>query len=361
MRFSEFSKYLQRLEETTLRNRMVEILAELFLKVKTSEIDKVSYLLVGRVLPLYEPVEFGLGEKMVVRAISEAYSVTKKEAMSEFKRQGDLGKVAEKFSKTPRLELFSKDKKVKDINYVYGELVRLAETGGKGSQEEKIRILGRLLVQLDFLSVRYLARIPVNKLRLGFSDMTILESFSWMLKKDKSLKPEIEEAYKIRPDLGYIAKILKEKGIRGLRGIKIKVGTPILMAKCERLNTASEILEKTDGVVAVEDKIDGFRCQVHKNGKKVEIFSRNLEDTTHMYPDLVEGVLAQIKAKEAIFEGEAVAFDTRGGEYLPFQETAQRKRKYDIEEMVKKIPLRLICFECLLVNGRNLVERRGRL
>jgi len=357
MKFSEFSKYLQRLETTPLRNEMVKILAELFNRAGKDEIDKISYLLTGRVTAKYKSVEFGLGERMIIKAIGEAYCTTTVEVTREFKKLGDLGKVAEKLSGAPRLELFDKEKKKKDIGYVYDELLKLTKVGGEGSQDEKIRILARLFVNLDSLSVRFLARIPVNKLRLGFSDMTILEAFSWMIKKDKSLKAEIEEAYKIRPDLGYIGGVLKKKGMGGLKKIGIEVGTPVLMAKCERLNTASEILEKGEGKIAIEDKIDGFRCQVHKNGDKVEIYSRNLEDTTFMYPDLVKGVLGQIKAKTAIFEGEAVAYDEGGGIYLPFQETVQRKRKYDIEKMAKKIPLKLICFECLLVNGRSLVNK----
>lgn len=357
MEFKEFSKYLQRLEKTSLRNEMVKILADLFLKVDKKEIERVSYLITGRVMPLFEPVEFGMGERMVIRAIGEAFSKTKKEVGKEFKKEGDLGKVAEKLSKNPRLELLGKEEGKKDINYVYEKLLKLAKAEGEGSQEEKIKILASLFLNLDSLSVRYLARIPVNKLRLGFSDMTILEAYSWMIKKDKSLKEKIEEIYKIRPDLGYIGRVLKEKGMKGLKKIKIKVGAPILMAKCERLNTAEEILEKGKGKMAVENKLDGFRCQVHKNGKKVEIYSRNLEDTTYMYPDLVEGTLAQVKAKKVIFEGEAVAYDEKKGEYLPFQETVQRKRKYGIEKMAKKIPLRLFCFECLFLEGKKLINK----
>jgi len=136
------------------------------------------------------------------------------------------------------------------------------------------------------------------------------------------------------------------------------------MARAERLTTSEEIIDKI-GKCAIEPKFDGFRLQIHyqkahktpqgwpKDSRGVErsvkLFSRNLEDVTHMYPDIVEGVRMEIKADEAIFEGEAIAYNPKTGKYLPFQETVQRKRKYNIEGMAKKIPLKLIAFDLLYV------------
>jgi len=76
-----------------------------------------------------------------------------------------------------------------------------------------------------------------------------------------------------------------------------------------------------------------------------------------MYPDLVAAVLKQIKAKKVIFEGEAVAYNPQTGEFLPFQETVQRKRKYEIEKMASAVPLKLICFDCLFIEGENLINK----
>jgi len=175
--------------------------------------------------------------------------------------------------------------------------------------------------------------------------MTVLDSLSWMLKGDKSQRPIIEKAFNIRPDLGYIGKLIKEKGVDGLNSTKPDVGTPILMARAERLSSGQEIIEKI-GECAVEPKFDGFRIQAHvkriknpelrtKGGKEFEVklFTRGLEEVTFMYPDIEAGILDQMKADEAIFEGEAIAYNPSTNEYLPFQLTSQRKRKYDIEEM----------------------------
>lgn len=349
MNFKELSVYLKNLEETTSRNDMILLLSELFEKVPAGDFDKVMYLLQGRIVPLYEPLEFGMADKMIIKALVVAFDISDEKALEEFKEIGDIGGLAEKLSE-------KENGKHKDlsISHVYGEFEKIAKTSGVGSVDKKIRTLSELLKIADPLSSRYISRIPVAKLRLGFSDMTVLDSLSWMIKKDKSLRPIIEKAYNIRPDLGYIGKLVKEKGVEGLNSTKPAVGTPILMARAERLSSGQEIIDKI-GECAVEPKFDGFRLQAHFKKGEIKLFTRNLEEVTFMYPDIVEGIKSQVKAEEAIFEGEAIAYNPQTGEYLPFQLTSQRKRKYDIEEMAKKIPLKYMVFDVLFIDGKNMI------
>lgn len=349
MTFKELSVYLQKLENTASRNDMILMLAELFEKVPVGDFDKVMYLLQGRVAPLFVSLEFGMADKMIVKALAAAYEMDEKEVLGEFKRMGDIGELSEKLS-----EKISKEKESLTISHVFGELEKIANTGGTGSVDKKVDTLSNLLKSADSLSCRYIARIPVAKLRLGFSDMTVLDSLSWMLSKDKTLRPIIEKAFNIRPDLGYIGKLIKEKGVGGLNSTTPDVGTPILMARAERLSSGQEILEKI-GECAVEPKFDGFRLQAHYENGNVKLFTRNLEEVTFMYPDIERGIKEQVKAKSAIFEGEAIAYNPSTNEYLPFQLTSQRKRKYDIEEMARKIPLKYMIFDILYLNGENLI------
>ncbi len=368
MTFKDFSIHLQKLEGTASRNDMILLLSDLFKEVTAKDFDKVMYLLQGRVAPLYVNLEFGMADRMVIKALVTAFGIDEKEITKEFKRIGDIGELAE------QLNLKQKTKNlVLTISEVFGELEKIANTTGEGSVEKKTDTLAKLLKDADSLSCRYIARIPVAKLRLGFSDMTVLDSLSWMLKGDKSLRPIIERAYNIRPDLGYIGKLIKEKGVEGLNSTKPDVGTPILMARAERLSSGQEIIAKI-GECAVEPKFDGFRIQAHykklktENGKlktEVNLFTRGLEEVTFMYPDIEAGILDQIKADEAIFEGEAIAYNPATNEYLPFQLTSQRKRKYDIEEMAKKIPLKYMVFDLLYIDGENMIpytyeERRAK-
>lgn len=287
---------------------------------------------------------------MILKAIAKAYSIDDKEINSEFKKIGDLGELSEKFSNEKK---GSGDNL--SVSEVFGKLEDVAKLGGEGSVDKKIDTVANLLKRADSLSARYISRIPVARLRLGFSDMTVLDALSWMLTGDKKNRPVIEKAYNIRPDLGYIGKVVKEKGISGLNSTKPAVGTPILMARAERLSSGQEIIDKI-GKCAVEPKFDGFRLQAHYENGKVTLFTRGLEEVTFMYPDIEAGIKSQVKAKSAIFEGEAIAYNPSTGEYLPFQLTSQRKRKYDIEEMAKKIPLKYMVFDLLYINGKNMIS-----
>lgn len=352
MTFSSASAFFQKLEKTASRNAMVEILSEMFSSATVKEAQELAYLCQSRVVPLFVPLEFGMADKMVIRAVARAFDVPNQEVEKLFKEEGDLGITVEKLG----LNLKTKGSGL-SVSEVFEKLREVANAKGPGSVEKKISLLADLLKGTDSLSARYLARIPLGRLRLGFSDMTVLDALSWMLGKSKSARPEIEKAYNVRPDLGFIAKTVKEKGLKGLTGVTPVVGAPILMARAERLSSPEEILAKI-GRCAVEPKIDGFRLQCHfLNGtkKEIKLYTRNLEDVTFMYPDVVEGVRKQIKAKEVIFEGEAVAYNPQTGEYLPFQETVQRKRKYEIEKKALEIPLKLICFDLLYIEGKNLI------
>ncbi len=349
MTFKELSSHLQKLERTTSRNDMILLLSELFKEVSASDFDKVMYLLQGRVAPLYVNLEFGMADKMVIKALANAFEIEEDEISKNFKRIGDIGELAE----VMRSKLAHPNSGI-SIHEVFGELEKIVNISGEGSVDKKTDTLAKLLKSADSLSCRYIARIPVAKLRLGFSDMTVLDSLSWMLKGDKSLRPIIEKAFNIRPDLGYIGRLIKEKGVEGLNSTKPNVGTPILMARAERLSSGQEIIDKI-GECAVEPKFDGFRLQAHYKGGEVKLFTRNLEEVTFMYPDVVAGIKSQVKADEAIFEGEAIAYNPTTNEYLPFQLTSQRKRKYDIEEMARKIPLKYMVFDVLYINGENMI------
>ncbi|MCL4390203.1 MAG: ATP-dependent DNA ligase [Patescibacteria group bacterium] len=353
MTFSKLAEYFSKLESTASRNNMVEILAQLFAEAGTDEIDKIAYLLQGRVAPLFEPIEFGMADRMVIRALAKAYGVSGEKVTQMFKKSGDLGETAQELRKGCTL----KQGATLQVGEVFEKLTVIADSSGEGSVEKKIGLLADLLAGSDGLSARYIARIPVDKLRLGFSDMTMLEGLSWMIDGTKKHKDNIEAAYDVRPDLGVIAQEVKQRGAN----IKIepKVGTPILVMRAERLASTAEILEKMGGKCAVEPKLDGLRTQLHfiKNLDFVRLFSRGLEDVTAMYPDLVAAAKKEIAANEVILDGEAIGFDPKTGKYLPFQETVQRKRKYDVAAFAGNVPLRLVVFDCLYLNGESLINK----
>jgi len=351
MFFSELSRYFEKIEGNSSRLEITRILAELFNKLNSQEIAKVVYLLQGRVGPAYEGIDFGMAERTIIKSAMSALNIDRSYFEKEFKKSGDLGATVESFKKI----YTSFEEKDMEVLTVFDFFYRLATATGNGSQDIKTSLLAQLIRQLDPLSGRYLVRLPTGIIRLGFSDMTVLDAYSWMLTGDKSLRPVIETAYHVRPDLGFIGKILKEKGVDGLKEIGPEVFTPIIMMKAERMSSAKEIIKQI-GKCLVEPKFDGFRLQVHYKKSQVRLFSRSLEDVTFMYPDIVEGVKREVKADELIIEGEAIGYNPKTGEFLPFQETVQRKRKYDIGAKAIEVPLKLFAFELLYLNGKNFIK-----
>jgi DNA ligase-1 len=343
MKFQELIHYFERLEATTKRLEMFEILAELFRKSNAEEADKIIYLSQGQLLPSFLGREIGMSEKLLMRALAGVRGIEPAEVEKVYKQTGDMGETS--------LRLLQGKGSQPTVKEIYQGLYDLSEISGEGSVEKKISGLRDLFAKVSPEEAKYLARFVAGRLRLGVGDATVLEALA-LAKVGREAREELERAYNLCSDLGLVARTLFEKGLEGIRRIRVQVGYPIRMALCERLSTAEEIIEKI-GQCAVEPKYDGFRCQIHKRHDHIEIFSRNLERTTPMFPEIAEATRRQFTAREAIFEGEALTYNESTGELLPFQITIQRKRKHGVEELAKEFPLKLFAFELLYADGSD--------
>ncbi|MFH1458926.1 MAG: ATP-dependent DNA ligase [Candidatus Omnitrophota bacterium] len=350
MKFKNLVIYFERLESTTKRLEMIDILAALFKSLNSQDkknIEKIIYFIQGQLLPSFKSVEFGISEKIIHRAIIEATGCRDQKIKEIFKKYGDYGQVAE--------EVCVEQTNSPDFFEVYENLEELAVFAGDGAVGKKVDFLARLLNAVSATEAKYVVRIILGKLRLGVGDPTLLDSLCLAYFDDKFFRTDLERTYNLCSDLGLVAKTLFNQGKQAILDFKVIVGNPVRVALAARLSSPEEIIEKI-GECAVEAKYDGFRCQVHKKGEKVEIFSRNLENMTHMFPEIKAGTLSQIKEKNVIFEGEALAYDPKSGVCLPFQVTVQRKRKYDIAKMQKQFPLRLFVFD-ILYDGTDLTQQ----
>jgi len=341
MKFSELSSYLEKLEKTPSRLEITRILSELFKSSSSSEIDKVVYLSLGILAPNYESIILNLAEKMMLRVISAAYGVSDEKVKSEYKKVGDVGTVAQVLSNNRGTNL--------TVTGVYEKLLAIAKDNGEGSQDRKIQKTSDLLKALDPLSVRFVVRIPMGRLRLGFSEKTIIDALS-----DKFSAKEIEEAYNIRPDIGYVAKLVKEGN---LKAAKPQVGVPVVPMLAQRLNSTSEMIEKM-GEVSVEPKFDGLRIFIHyrKKDNLTKIFTRNMNAIDiNTFPELLD-VGKFIKADEVILDTEAIGLDPEREGFLDFQKTIQRRRKHDIAKNATEVPLQFQIFDILLADGKSFID-----
>jgi len=348
MKFSEFSQYLEKLEGTSSRLSLIEILSELFKKTPNEEIEEIVYLIQGRIAPFFAPIEIGMAEKNVAGSIGIAYGSDKEKVLKLFEKLGDMGKAAQELSNSKSSSI--------TVSEVFEILTQIAGTSGEGTVEKRQVLLSGLLRKVDSISAKHLVRIPLGNTRLGIGDPTILDALATAKLGDKSNRKNLEGAYNRTSDLGLIAKTLWAKGLPAVEELEVRVGSPIRSELCERLPNPEKVIEKMTEV-DVQYKYDGFRVQIHKDGEIVRMFSRNLEEMTHMFPELIEGTLRQIKAKSIILDSEALAYNPDSEEFLPFQETTKRRRKHGIEEAQKALPLKAFVFDILYKDGQQLLDK----
>ena len=390
MTFSELAKYLERLEATPSRLEITRILAELFKKAEVEEIDKIVYLVLGTLAPNYKGIVFNMADKLVIQAVAKAYGRNTQDVILEYKKTGDLGQVAEEFAGNSKSEI--RNPKQITILQIYNDLNKIAQDEGEGSVERKVDKMAELLNKVDSLSARYLTRIPVGKLRLGFSDKTIIDALSWMETGGKSKSKKIGEAYNILPDVGLLAKNIKRMGIdKACKNVSPVVGIPVLPMLAQRLKSPKEMIEKM-GEVFVEPKFDGLRVLIHykklqtskstniqatnklknlkteklknKNAKSlsnqvtiplVKAFTRNSNDVTDMFPE-IQRIGEFVKCDEVILDSEAVGMDPEMKRLLDFQTTMKRRRVHQIGLTASAIPLRFQIFDVLYKDGVNLMD-----
>ena len=354
--------YFEELEKISSRLAMLDILARMYGELASEEADKATYLLFGNLGPSYRSLEFNMAEKMVMRAMGKAYGISVESVADKFKNLGDLGLVIGELKVGGR-ELSE------NINEIYVELFKLADLRGEGSQDKKIDQLASILSRANSVSAKYLIRIVLGKLRLGVGEMTVLDSFSWLICGDKSLHDLFENSYNIAADVGMLARNVLEvrdknklvwlENVRGnMEKAEAKIGVPIVMALCTRVATFDEVIVKL-GEVMCEPKFDGNRVQIHfrRNKDKSEIvtFSRNLEESTYMFPEL-DRIGEWVDLDEAIFDCEAMGIDPVSGDWTTFQVTMTRKRKHGIKAQLESVPLKFMVFDLLYARGKKAKE-----
>ena len=273
MKFEKFAQKLQELEQEPSRTAMTKILAEIFQDASAAEAEIIAYFSLGSLFAPYQDVQFNIANKGIISILALLTGQSESTIQKHFKDVGDLGLVVQ--------NLWQGNDAGMSILQVHEQLVDLAKISGTGSTEKKSEHVQKILKNVDSLGAKFIVRMISKTLRLGFSDMTILDALSWMVSGDKSHSKDLEAAYNVCADLGLVAKTLKEKGIKAVCAMQIHVGIPIRPAAAERLSSPKAIVEKLGDCIA-QPKLDGFRVQVHlkKTESKAEVhfFSRNMLD-----------------------------------------------------------------------------------
>ena len=341
MKYSILAGFYQRLEATTKKLEKRDILAELYRQCE-KDLSRVVLLSSGTVFIAGEQ-ELGIAREMMRRVIVKTYGVPENDVIKKFKETGDLGNVAEFFSSHRKQHSLAKRELT--VEHVFENLRRLPDITGTGSHERKIALVNELLSHASPLEARYIVRTILGDMRIGVAAGIVRDGVAKAFNKDTK---EIEHAYDIIGDYGQIAGMARAGRLKA----EIQLGRPIRVMLADRAPNLKEAVDKFENP-ALEFKYDGFRVAIHKDGNSVRVFSRRLEDVTRQFPDIAEWSRENIKARQCIIEGEALAIG-RDEKPKPFQTLSRRiQRKYDIEKVMKEIPVQVNLFDLIYHNGKS--------
>ena len=356
MKFSIISDAFQKMEGTSKRLELTEILVKLLEEIPEDVISKAIYLIQGKLRPNFEGVELGIAEKLVMRAMSKSAGIPLKKIEDDYNKGGDLGQTAENILQQKIQTTFASE--IITLEKVYETLFKISNLEGKGSQEMKMKYVSSMLNDATPQESKFILKILLGTLRLGIAENTVMDALAIAFTGKKENREKIENAYNVSSDLGKVAEVICTGGVEEIEKFQIRLFSPIRPMLADRTKSGEATVEKFQEKFAAEYKLDGERAQIHKQKDKIEIFSRSLEIITSYYPDIVEKISKLIITDDVILEAEVVAMNSNSGDFLPFQELMHRRRKYEIDEAVAKYPITVNFFDVLFSDGKNCMEMK---
>jgi len=354
MEFLIVAEIFEKMENTTKRIELTNILVELLKKIPEKIIPNAVYLLQGNIRPNFEGVELGVAEKLAIHAISKSSGLPIKKIENDYRNEGDLGLTVSNMLKLKTQTTFTTEKIT--LERVYETLFKIAKLEGKGSQDLKIKYISSLLNDATPVEAKFLLKILLGTLRLGIAENTIMDALAIAFTGKKENREQIENAYNVSSDLGKVSLIIATHGMDEIKKFQISLFSPIRPMLADRIKSEKDAIGKMPDVFAAEYKLDGERVQIHKHANKIILFSRRLENITQYYPDIVENVGKSLNVNEGIFEAEIVPINENTGEFLPFQELMHRRRKHKLEQAVLQYPITVNFFDVLYFDKKNCLD-----
>lgn len=369
MKYTLLGPVYSALGETTKRLEKTRIISDFLRDVSEDDLENALLLLQGRVYPRWDRRTLGVSSNLAVKAVAQATGVAEKAVKDAWREQGDLGLVVESLlAKSRQATLFAHEVSLKEV---VDKLRSLTSIEGGGSVGKKLKTITSLLTAADPKMARYLLGTILEELRVGVAEGVVRDAIAWAFldapvedgqvtdrEAYNEVVQHVQSAYDRCSDFGTVALKAKAEGVQGLNSITFELGTPVRVMLAQREVSVAAAFERVGAPCALEFKYDGFRMQIHKLGDRVQIFTRRLEEVTTQFPEVVKAVREHVKASRCLLDCEAVGFDPATGLYTAFQAISQRiRRKYDIPEMAKKLPVELVVFDVLFVDGEEILDK----
>jgi len=353
--FRNLCELCEKLEATTKRLIKIDLAANFVNTLQSEEIEQAVSMILGRPFPKWDQRVLEISWATLSGIIKRLASFSWSDFRVAYSQTGDVGSTVKTMFEASRIKkqatLFEKPMTILEVRRTFENI---AEASGAGSRERKERLVEALLSQASPIEAKYVVKIMTFDMRTGFSEglmeMAVAKAFNISLEK-------VQTASMLTGDIGETASILKSKGIEGLSQLGFRVFRPIKPMMAQVAEGVEEALEEAEGMMAFEYKLDGARIQIHKQGNEVRVYSRRLTDVTGSLPEVVDLVQTEVKAQEAILEGEVIAVGKDKSSPLLFQHLMRRfRRVHGIAEMTKEIPIALELFDVMYVDGKSLID-----
>jgi DNA ligase-1 len=375
MDYIQLTDLYEKLESTSKRLEKTILLSSFLKDCPKKEIDKIMLLVQGLVFPKADERKIGVASKLIVKALNVATGMTTDDIEKSWKKTGDLGLTAEELIKKKRQHtLFSQDLTVQKV---YDNIQKLASIEGTGSTDVKLKTIAELLTSAKPKEARYIVRTVLEDLRVGLGEGTLRDAIaiayyerhggkidleskepSFGAESElKKIRDSIQEAYDVTNDYAIVAQMIIDEDIENLQRLELNTQKPVKVMLAQKAKDAKEAFEIVGRPAALEYKYDGFRMLIGKHGDKITIHTRRLENVSAQFPEVVKLIRENVKTDSCILDGEAVGYDPKTKKYVPFQNISQRiRRKYDIEQMAKEIPVELNIFDVLYYEGKSMIK-----
>jgi len=276
--------------------------------------------------------------------------------VSEWKKIGDIGKVAEKLTASKTQATLHSH--VITTQKVIENMRKLPELEGKGTVSKKLALITELLTSATPIEALYLVRTLIGDLRIGVLESTIREGLAKaFFKGDKEAGAKIQRAIDRSNDLAVVFDVAKKGKMKELEKIHLQVGKPIKAMLARKVENFKEGFKEMGSPCAVEYKYDGFRLLIHKEGDNIILFTRRLENVTKQFPEVTDYIKKYIKGRSFILDSEAVGYHKKTKEYTSFQHISQRiRRKYDIDKLQKELPIEVNVFDIVYYEGKSQMD-----
>ena len=343
MNFNDLSLKLDEISQNSSLLRKVDIISELLSNSHEKDITNIIYILQGKFAPEYEKIKLGISNKLILKSLSKVSGIDMGIIEKMWADVGDIGQLSYDIIKSKKQNNLFNDKLM--TSELIEQLNKMSKLEGKGSTEEKIKILIKLYGKSEANSVKYITRMCIQDMRIGAGFGVIRDSISKSFNIDKKI---IQSCYDIYPDIANIAHLIKKNGINFSKNIKMSPGKPIKVMLFQKAKNVESSFEKLGKELSAEYKYDGFRLQIHRNNDEIKLFTRNLEEVSKQFPDIISIVKSNIKSKNFIIDCEAIGINRKNGSWMPFQKVSRRiKRKYDIDKIIDEIPISLRVFDII--------------